>query len=129
VALHTDIPCLCSSQASALSWLWALALLPLPHVTLNNVGNIHLLRNDTIGALPFYQRAVKANPLNPTAWYNLGYIYESRGELRRAIRYYQQFINVAEGPWAGDVLKVQSHLSMRYGVHLKREPFDPSIKP
>ena len=96
---------------------------------LNNVGNLHLLRNDDAGALSYYRKAIKVNPINPTAWYNLGYIFESQRNMPLAIKYYQQFINVAEGPWMKDVQRLQSHLLIKYRVQLKRGPFDPSIMP
>ena len=87
------------------------------------------MRNDATGALPYYRRAIKANPINPTAWYNLGYIFENQGDLPLAIKYYQQFINVADGIWMKDVQRLQSHLLMKYRLQLKRGTFDASIVP
>ena len=110
-------------------WTHALKVNPKSSFVLNNVGNLHLLRNDDAGALSYYRKAIKVNPINPTAWYNLGYIFENQRNMPLAIKYYQQFINVAEGPWKKDVQRLQSHLLMNYRVQLKRGPFDPSIMP
>ncbi len=110
-------------------WMHALKVNPQSSFVLNNVGNLHLVRNDVAGALPYYQKAIKANPVNPTAWYNLGYIFENQGNIPVALKYYQQFVNVAYGPWNKDVLRLQAHLLMKYRVQLKRGQFDPAIVP
>lgn len=73
-------------------WQQAVAVSPRSSFALNNLGNIYLLKDEPLKAIPLYERACQVDPLNPTAFYNLGLIHERAGNLAAALPYYRRFL-------------------------------------
>ncbi len=65
-----------------------------------NLAAAHLGRLELAGpqqqerAIRAYERALAANPAAPNVHYSLGLIYKERGELERAIEYFEQALRV-----------------------------------
>lgn len=75
-------------------WENAVTVSPQSSFALNNLGNIYLLKNELLKAIPLYERACQVDPLNPTAFYNLGMIHERAGNLSAALPYYRRFLDL-----------------------------------
>lgn len=59
-------------------------LLPDNGSILDTLGWIYHLKRQPVRALQYLQRAVEANPSNPTLWYHLGVAQHSQGETEKA---------------------------------------------
>lgn len=65
---------------------------------------------DWDNALRMFHKAVELKPESPAANYNLGVVYETKGELEKAREYYE---NAARFKADGDYIKACSHIETR----------------
>lgn len=77
-------------------WLQAYKVSPTSAFALNNLGNIALERGDQASALGFYEESFRKNPYNPTSNYNLGFIYQLRGNPEGARLHLRNFLIMAD---------------------------------
>jgi hypothetical protein len=73
----------------------AIAIDPNQSDVFNQLGNIGLLTGNLGSAARNYEAAIKRDPENVAALYNLGLVYERTGRARRALDAYRQFVDVA----------------------------------
>ena len=55
---------------------------------------LSLKGGDLQGALAQYERASQLNPMSPTLYFNLGSIYDYRGDTQKAIEYYRKALSM-----------------------------------
>ena len=63
---------------------------PTSHVALNNIGFLHLQKNDLPSAEAYFQRALAEKPQYPDAEVNLGVVYAKQGKLDEAEALFRQ---------------------------------------
>lgn len=57
-----------------------------------NVGVASLFREDFVGAIPWFEQALKAEPHDPIVLNNLAYAYREMGQQKEATQYYEAVI-------------------------------------
>ena len=83
---------------------------------LNNLDNVHLLKGELLKARDYYTEALAVNPLNTTALYNLGLIYERVGMKERALEYYRLFLKLDDPKFREQAEALRARLQGEYGV-------------
>ncbi|AMV73139.1 membrane protein [Desulfuromonas sp. DDH964] len=99
-------------------WTNAYHVNPNSTFTLNNLGNVNLLKGDLIAARRFYTESVALNPTNGPAHFNLGIIFEQQGELDGALAHYQQFLRLDSPLYRNEAATLRRRLALQYGVRL-----------
>ena len=61
----------------------------------NNVGNVHYVLDDQKGAAAAWEKALRADPSNAEACYNMAMALEKEGRIVDALVYYQRFLSLA----------------------------------
>lgn len=88
---------------------------------LNNLGWELSLAGETEQALSTLQRAVSVNPHYPRSWYNLGLLYERRGDSGKAITCYKNAIKKSKNLQGFEVQaeELRRHLLTQYGIRFQ----------
>jgi len=63
----------------------------------NNLGNIHLARNEDAAAAACYEKALAINPAFPSAHYNLGLLARKQGEGDKALACFEKTVELDPG--------------------------------
>lgn len=101
-------------------WSDAARKSPMKSRSHNNLGNCYMLLQEPFNAIEEYQTAVKLDPRNIEAYYNLALNFENVGILNQAVYYYQIFCKSAP-PLYSD----QQQSSCRRAGELMREMKKP----
>ncbi len=81
-----------------------------PH---NNLGNCYFLKNDYPSALRHYETALRIDPENVEAYYNVGLSLEKLGRRSDAVYYYLSFLEKADRSYKNQKREVRNKLGMR----------------
>ena len=85
---------------------------------LNNLGNVYFLKGDLLKARDFYSRAAALNPMNATAHYNLGLIYQRVGLQAEALKNFRKFLVIDDPTFREQA----DALRKRLGISLSKTP-------
>jgi len=96
-------------------WRHARRVSPESAFALNNLGNVHLLKGELLPARDCYARALAVNPMNSTASYNLGLIYERIGRRDLALDHYRRFLAIGEPAFRAQAEALRTRLKRQYG--------------
>ncbi|MBI3398556.1 MAG: tetratricopeptide repeat protein [Deltaproteobacteria bacterium] len=91
-------------------WEKTVELSPFYSEANNALGNVALLRGDYPEAIHRYGIAIKGNPKNAEAHYNIAITLEKMGKTDEAVFHYREFIVNAEAGYQKVVEKVKTHL-------------------
>jgi len=91
------------------------------HTVLYGIGVIHILQNEENKALPYFEKAVKINPIFTEAWFNKGTIHQRRLEIKEMIEAYRNVIEFGE-PKDKNV-RYANKIIIRLEKSLKKEGF------
>jgi len=83
----------------------ALARAPENAVALRVMGQVRMARGDDAGALPFLERAVRADPTDPTLRFNLGGAYAGLGRTAEACAAWRAVLRLR----AAETVREQAH--------------------
>ena len=101
-------------------WTQALAVSPKSAYALNNMGMVHFEKGELQRAYDYFLEAVRNDPYNPTAQYNLGYLNERFGRPDKALPYYLNFLALEDPMFTRQREQLRLHLKQRYGVDAGR---------
>ncbi|HBT82454.1 MAG: hypothetical protein A2091_06810 [Desulfuromonadales bacterium GWD2_61_12] len=79
-------------QSNFTLWSRAVAVSPTSTTALNNLGQVHLDLGELDEAQAYFQRAA-ANMTDPIPFYNLGQLFERKGDAERALYNYRLFLS------------------------------------
>ena len=103
-------------ESSKALWTHTVKVSPHSSHALGFLGVIYMDEGNMERAFEFHSRAIKENPSNPAANYDLGRIYERRSDRDAALFHYLKFIKTNDQRYTEEVDKVKKHLSRYYGV-------------
>ncbi len=61
---------------------------------LYQIGSTYVQIGNIPKALHYFEKAVKANPLNDMALYDLGFFYDQENKLKKSIKYYNLYLDI-----------------------------------
>jgi len=98
-------------EAAADCWRRALLLNPDHVQSLGDLGSFHIVAGNAAKAATYLERAVAVQPLHPTAWYNLGFLYQRTGRSAEARAAWRRFLSTAGDDLAAERERVRQILS------------------
>ena len=61
---------------------------------LYHIGTAYVQAGEFKTAINYFERAVKANPKNETALYELAFFCDQRGDFKKSVKYYNQYLDI-----------------------------------
>jgi len=123
VSLTVALVCLTWTQnrvwASNITlWEHAVKVSPESTAALNNVGAAYMEKGDWDKALVYFGRAAR-NFTDPMPYYNMGWIYEQKGQVEKAINNYRYFLAFQDPRHLKLANAMKIRVYKKYGIALK----------
>lgn len=99
-------------QSDFTLWSQAVAISPTSTTALNNLGQVHLERGELDQAQTYFQRAA-ANMTDPIPYYNLGRVFERKGDGERALYNYRIFLSFNDPRYQGQAFALRQRLMLK----------------
>jgi tetratricopeptide (TPR) repeat protein len=78
----------------------------------NNLGNIYFIKGEYEKSLTEWQKAVKLNPSNYQAWYNLAKALDKANRKEEALKAYQYFLRTAPPSYQDIIRQVKQRIEL-----------------
>lgn len=99
-------------------WTQAVKVSPESTTALNNLGSVYMLTGELDKALVYYKRAAK-NFSDPMPYYNIGWIYEQKGDVEKAAKNYRYFLAFHDSKYQGIAGAMRQRFYKKFGIILR----------